>query len=51
MSREAAENLTGRQYKELLKRSGRLPTSKEVRELEKRSERIAREVDYKRSKG
>lgn len=48
MSREATERVTGRLYQHQLKTTGRLPTGKESRVMEKRAQKIAREMDNKR---
>lgn len=48
MSREAREKLTARLYKHSLKTTGRLPTGKETRAMEKKSVDIAKKSDLKR---
>ncbi|MEE9615274.1 MAG: hypothetical protein V3W31_10070 [Thermodesulfobacteriota bacterium] len=41
MSREATERLTARMYKHHLKRTGKLPSGKETREMERKARRTA----------
>lgn len=43
--RRAVERLVERLYRDRLERTGRLPGSKEVREMEKKAADVAREAD------
>lgn len=47
--RRAVERLVERMYKDRLGRTGRLPDVKEVRDMEKKAGRVARETDGKRT--
>ena len=50
MSREATERLLTRMYREHLKVTGRLPSAKEVRAMERKAQRIAEMADNKRAR-
>lgn len=48
--RQAVENLVKRQYEHALKTKGRLPSGKEVREMEKAAKESAHRVDTKKER-
>ncbi|MBE7415996.1 MAG: hypothetical protein HS130_12580 [Deltaproteobacteria bacterium] len=48
--RRAVERLVERLYKDRLERTGRLPETKEVREMEKKAEKIASVTDNRAKK-